>query len=269
MPLLLVLIYACGSSAEHKIADENNETQTTNLSVDHFNIWVENPELAKSKLMEIGFRFFPDSLNTPHHGQGTAGKYSNFLNSYLELIYVNDQDELIANNQINDSLDFTLRADFKQNKALPFGIALRLADYDESAIPFETVAYHQEWMGNEGSIYSAVSSKTTPSEPSVFVIYPAIESMHFDNMDSVMNIPVEYDAYRQSFIHPNGAERVSKIVITSKNLSLSSETMRALQPIDMVEISSGQEQLLELYFDNQRQGKSYDLRPELPLKIYL
>lgn len=269
MPLLLVLIYACGSSAEDKITLENNAAQTTNLSVDHFNIWVENPELAKSKLMEIGFRFFPDSLNTPHHGQGTAGKYSNFLNSYLELIYVNDENELIANNKVNDSLDFTLRADFKKNKALPFGIALRLADYDESAIPFETVAYHQEWMGNEGSIYSAVSSKTTPSEPSVFVIYPAIESMHFDNMDSVMNIPVEYDAYRQSFIHPNGAERVSKIVITSKNLSLSSETMRALQPIDMVEISSGQEQLLELYFDNQRQGKSYDLRPELPLKIYL
>lgn len=251
------------------MAQEVTQAQNSDLSVDHFNIWVEKPELAKSRLMEVGFRFFPDSLNTPHHGQGTAGKYSNFLNSYLELIYVNDQDELIANNQINDSLDFTLRADFKQNEALPFGIALRLADYDESTIPFETVAYHQEWMGNEGSIYSAVSSKKSPSEPSIFVIYPAIQSMHFDNMDSVMNIPDEYEAYRQSFVHPNGAEKVSKIVITSSKLDLSSDTMRALKLIDGLEISDGQEQLMELYFDNQKQGKSFDLRPDLPLKIYL
>ena len=266
---LAFLISACSQDSNEKIISDKNEIQKNNLKVDHFNIWVEDPNMAQNKLMDIGFRFLPDSLPGIHVGQGTAGKYSNFLNCYLELIYVYDKDELFENNRINDSLDFVLRAENKTNEASPFSIALKLNDYARENIPFKTVKYHQEWMKTNSNIYSAVNSKLNLAEPSIFVIFPEIEARNIENMDSLINIPDELDFLRESFKHPNGAEKISKIVITSKNIDLTTETIQALNQIDLLEIVNGKEHLIELYFDDQKQQKYFDLQPDLPMKIYL
>lgn len=266
---LTLILSACNQESNDNIINDEKRIQKPDLKVDHFNIWVEDPNMAKKKLMDIGFRFLPDSLPSIHLGQGTAGKYSNFLNCYLELIYVYDKDELFENNRINDSLDFVLRAENKINEASPFSIALKLTDYAKENIPFNTVKYHQEWMKTNSNIYSAVNSKLNLGEPSIFVIFPEIEARDIENMDSLINIPDELDFLRESFKHPNGAEKISKIVITSKNIDLTTETIRALNQMDHLEIVNGKDHLMELYFDDQKQQKHFDLRPDLPLKIYL
>ena len=239
------------------------------LSVDHLNIWVDNPKEAQEKLKSLGFYTVPDSLSNVHSGQGTAGKYFHFLNGYLELIYVNDDIELVKNNAVNKDLDFTIRANHKQNGASPFSIALRLEDYKVDNIPFAKVSYHQDWMVDDMYIYAAKNSKINVKEPSVFVVYPKIESEQFNAIDDVENIPDQYAFSRAFYKHPNKVKKITKIVIESTDLNLDSETMKAVNAIPNIEVITGENHVMELYFDNNVQKKSFDLRPELPLIVYL
>ncbi|WP_439131886.1 hypothetical protein [Polaribacter sp.] len=249
--------------------EKQNQKKSSNLQVDHFNIWTESPKLAKEKLINLGFIALPDSLSKVHHGQGTTGRYFYFLNNYLELIYVNDQKEFEENNAKNKNLDFSERANFKNNGASPFGIALKVKDYNTNKIPFKKIAYHQDWMTKNANIYAAKSSKNNLKEPSVFVVYPEIESDQFESLADLQKIPEEYSFYRTLFKHPNGAKKVSQITITSPQLDTSTPTIKALNGIENVLIKKGSEHVMELYFDKNFQKKIFDLRPELPLIIYL
>ena len=57
------------------------------------------------------------------------------------------------------------------------------------------------------------------------------------------------------------------MVITSTDIDLKAETMTAVNSIENVTIQNGKTHVMELTFDNHRQGKSFDLRPDLPLII--
>ena len=267
--VLTISFSSCKNERQENSINEINEDISSDLQVDHFNIWVENPETAKEKLNEIGFNSVPDSLSEVHKGQGTAGRYFNFLNGYLELIFVYDQNELEENSKKNNDLDFTERANFKKSGALPFSIALKVKDYEIEKIPFEKVRYHQNWMDENANIYSAKNSKTHLQEPSIFVVYPEIESDRFESLSDLKNIPDEYAFAREFYKHPNGAKRITNIVITSIDLDLKTETIKALNGVQNLTIRNGKEQIMELYFDNNIQGETFDLRPELPLIINL
>lgn len=267
--LLFLSCWSCQNAKPEGKSDQVTKTISTDLDFDHFNIWVENPILAKEKLIDIGFTAVSDSLSDIHKGQGTTGRYFHFLNSYLELIFVYDQKELEENNRINKELDFTERANFAENGALPFSIALKLKDYDIEKIPFEKIRYHQDWMDKGLSIYTAKNSKKYLREPSIFVVYPELESTQFNTLADVENIPDEYAFARAFYKHPNGVKKLTKIIITSTDLNLNTATMQTVNSIENLTVRNGTEYLMELYFDNSMQGKSFDLRPELPLKVYL
>lgn len=264
---IIVLIFSLGLTTCKK-TEKTTKKISSDLSVDHLNIWVENPEKARDKLVEIGFNTLPDSLIELHKGQGTTGKYFNFLNSYLELIYVYNQKDLENNNKINKDLDFVKRANFISNGASPFSLALKMKDYNIEKIPFKKIKYHQEWMERDFSIYSAKNSNINIKEPSIFVVYPIIEAKNFDSLEDVDKIPEEYDFYKKTFKHKNDAQKITKIIITSKGLETNSETINVINGIKNVVVRNGSEHLMELYFDNNIQGKTFDLRPELPLIIY-
>ncbi len=275
---LIVLLSACQGGASRQNTDAATPPASESpqalaisegLSVDHFNIWVTDPEKAKKRLMDIGFTAVPDSLSEVHHGQGTTGRYFNFLNGYLELIFVNDSAELQENNKANPELDFTARADFGKNGASPFSIALKMKDYDPERIPFQKVRYHQSWMKEGVAIYAAKRSKTHLNEPSVFVVYPEIVADHFETLADLQKIPEEYAFWRECFKHPNGAQRVTRINITSTDVDRAAETIQTLNGIDILTVQRGPAHLMELYFDDQVQGQSFDLRPEIPIVIYL
>ena len=267
--VVFLSLWSCKERETEKGIREVAKVISTDLQVDHFNIWVENPKLAKERLNDIGFTSVPDSLSQIHKGQGTTGRYFHFFNGYLELIFVYDQSELEENNRINRDLDFTERANFEENGASPFSIALKVKDYNVEKIPFEKVRYHQEWMGEDVSIYSAKHSKTQLKAPSVFVVYPEIESEQFETLADLQKIPDEYAFAREFYKHPNGAKKITNITITSTAINLNTASMQAVNSIENLIVKNGAEHLMELYFDENIQGKSFDLRPELPLKIYL
>lgn len=270
--IIFVLILCFSSCKNEKNINQPSEAinnVSSDLQVDHLNIWVKNPKEVKEKLMEIGFSAVPDSASAIHHGQGTSGRYINFFNSYLELIFVYNQDELEENSKKNKDLDFMERANFEKNDASPFSVALKIEDYDVNKIPFKTIPYHQDWMNDNVSIYSAKNSKTHLKEPSIFVVYPELEWKMIPSLAALDSIPGDDDSWKELFKHPNGAQNLTSISITSTDLDLNTETMKAVNAIENITVKSGKAHLLELYFDKNIQGKTHDLRPELPLIIYL
>lgn len=269
---ILVIVFtltSCKTENHKNTTNATAENVPSGLEVDHLNIWIKNPKKVKERLVDIGFTSVPDSLSQIHKGQGTAGRYFNFLNGYLELIFVYDQKELEENNSANEGLDFTQRANFENNGASPFSIALKVNDYDPEKIPFEKLKYHQDWMDENSNIYAAKNSKTHLKEPSIFVVYPEIESDSFENFSDLEKIPEEYALWREFYKHPNGAKKITSIRITSTDLDLTTETIKAVNGIENLTVKNGSGHLMELYFDNSVQEKSYDLRPELPLIVYL
>ena len=66
MIILVFILWISSCKEEKKTNIDTNETIeniSSDLEVDHFNIWVENPKEAKEKLIEIGFTSVPDSLS--------------------------------------------------------------------------------------------------------------------------------------------------------------------------------------------------------------
>ncbi|MEL6628741.1 MAG: VOC family protein [Bacteroidota bacterium] len=260
---------SCHSKKYETATGDTTKTAVTDLRVDHLNIWVNNPGVAEQQLTALGFTAGPDSLPVIHAGQGTAGRYFYFLNGYLELIFVYDEVELKQNNALNAALDFTARANFDKNGAAPFGIALKVKDYEVAKIPFPKVKYHQKWMDENANIYAAKNSKTHLAEPSIFVVYPAMESGTFESVAQLDSLPTEDPSWKSFFKHPNGAQRITDIIIFSNGLGPNTETIKAVNEIENLRVKNGSTHLMELYFDNNIQGKSHDLRPELPLIVYL
>ena len=73
--LTISLIYY--SFENHQTAvksEEKLESTSSDLEVDHLNIWVSNPAAAKEQLENLGFSSVPDSISDVHDGQGTAGR---------------------------------------------------------------------------------------------------------------------------------------------------------------------------------------------------
>ena len=124
-------------------------------------------------------------------------------------------------------------------------------------------------MDENASIFSAKNSKTNLKEPSIFVVYPEIESGRYESLKALEKFPSEDDSWKAYFKHPNGAQKITNITITSTDLDLNTETMKAINDIENVTVKNGKAHLMELYFDNNIQKKSFDLRPELPLIIHL
>ncbi len=254
----LLLFTGCKSNIKNEL-----------LEVDHVLIWVKDPALPKSKIKDLGFTAVPDSLSQIHKGQGTTGRYFNFLNTYLELIYVNDSTEFQNNIKSNPSLDFEERANNSSNEFSPFGIGLKMKKYSPNTIPFKTIEYHQDWMGGGNSIYAASDSKKYKSTPSIFVVYPEIASDEFKNLEDLSKIPEEYSIWREFFKHKNGVQKITKLVYTLQEHSNANDFINEIDKIEMIDFKIGDTYLLEIHFDNHKQNKTFDLRPELPLKIYM
>ncbi|WP_298511913.1 hypothetical protein [uncultured Kordia sp.] len=272
--LTCIAIVSCDSKKQVKTEKETKveiaPELIKNLKVDHFNLWTKKPEEFKKKLVKAGFTVIPDSLRPPHVGQGTQGKYINFLNMYFEIISVYDEEELMANQKQNPLLDFETRKNYEKNGASPFSISLQMKAYDASKIPFETVKYHQSWMSSDSvNIESAKSSKTNFSEPSVFVVYPEISSDDFATIEDLVKIPEEYAMWREFFKHSNGAKRVTNMKVHMVRKHEVSDVIPVLNGIEGLQIIDDTSHFIEVDFDHKIQNIKLDFRPDFPVIINL
>jgi hypothetical protein len=227
--------------------DRKMAIEISPIETDHVLVWVSKNAPEASRIE--GFGFLLDELIHLFPGQGTASKVFWFENAYIELIWVDDIAEATQAGQ-KMSVDLLARNNWRQSDASPFGIGLRRCVGNKGKIPFATKNYNEAWMEPGTEILMAKSSSEL-TEPMFFVV-------------------PEYMAYpgNKAIHHPLGVKKMTNIQITLNNITSLTSTSSNLQGYGIANFMMDSTPLLEITFDEGIQGKSCDIRPEIPLLIH-
>ncbi|AKU95703.1 hypothetical protein AKJ09_02367 [Labilithrix luteola] len=192
-----------------------------------------------------------DGGGKTHLGQGTANRCFFFQNAFLELIWVHDEQE--ARSAAIATTGLWERSQYRQTGACPFGICLRAAGPENSAPPFETWGYRPPYVPTGSEIPVAVAASF--AEPLLFLQRPRTSEG-----------PAAAPA-RESENHANGIRAIRKMHITLTDGATLTPAVREVERLGIVTFTQGPEPLMELVFDEATQGRTADLRPDLPLLL--
>lgn len=227
--------------------------------LDHILIWVDKdaPEIELFK--ENGFTSI---ISGNHFQQGTSGKYLFFLNFYIELLYISDNIEAFENIE-KFGCNYLERSNWRLNHASPFGLALKMETFDKENILFDYTEYKADWMRDDGLIMA--DNNKNLLAPLVFVLRPKMEFPCYRSIDEMLldNRP---DDFKKNHIHENGIK-----TLTSYNVYINpeAETSNLINYLNTsgIDIFKGDENCIELIFDNEINNREIDFRPTLPLII--
>ncbi len=170
-----------------------------NLELDHVFCFCTSEVPEAQLAMDIGFTVLPERT---HQGQGTANRCIIFEENYLEFIYLSSKED----SQKND-LKLYQRADWKNTKASPFGIALR------GAIPEKYK--HEFWeykppYAKGHSIFIHNFSIEHPEAPLLFVM-PLADGEALASMKPASLSHLDKNLLK----HKSGSARIKKIRVAS------------------------------------------------------
>src|SRR5215831_1555987 len=119
------------------------------LVLDHVWLMVAPGAPERAALEAAGFRIAPD-VNR-HDGQGTASVTVEFLNRYLELMYLDSSVEVSPNLEAAVK-KFQRKAAWRQTHASPIGIGTRRTPSTPETFPFSTWKVTADWMPKGASM---------------------------------------------------------------------------------------------------------------------
>jgi hypothetical protein len=248
----------------------NAQGTRSRLEIDHIIIMTEK-EAPETKLFEQnGFAVSP--FGSVMKGIGAGARFINFIDVFFELLYVSEQAGL---NPRFDKVMPPLRDKWRTTGASPFGLSLSIIPYDTTQIPFEAKKVQFEGMPPNTGLFFATSNLSYPQEPSVVVTHPSMTYIkpEGNTIEQITKDIEQWSAdeevrsqHRKSFQHANGVQRLTNLKITCKTKELSS-TIKALANVKNCQVVKGKEHLMEITFDENRQKKTADFRPGLPIVI--
>ena len=229
------------------------------FKLDHILIWVDKnaPEIELFK--ENGFTSI---ISGSHSTQGTSGKYLFFLNFYIELLYISDQEEASENIE-NFGCNYIERSNWKFKNVSPFGLALKMETFDKEKILFDYTNYKAEWMKDDGLLMANNNKKL--SDPLVFILQPKMEFPSYRSINEMM-MDDKPDDFKKNHIHENGIKTLTSYNIYTKSEAETSKLMNHLNT-NGINILKSDENCIELIFDHGMKHKEIDFRPKLPLII--
>jgi hypothetical protein len=219
------------------------------VALDHLFICTDAGAPEADHLVTFGLA---EGTPNQHPGQGTANRRFFFHNAMLEVLWVCDaaeaQSDPIRRTQLWE------RWSQRATSASPFGICLRSTNSDDATVPFPAWEYRPPYLPDPVVIHIGVD--TPLSEPMWFYLGLG------QRPDSA---PREQ---RQTLDHPVGFREITSVRLTTQvrgDLSLAAQTVVETHVISE---QPGPEDLLELGFDDELQGKQQDFRPVLPLVFH-
>jgi len=216
------------------------------MELDHLFICVNHGAPEAELLKDFGLTEGPPNR---HPGQGTANRRFFFKNSFIELLYVDNESEI----QSDLTKPTTLYDRFSNKEVSPFGIGFRPSSTEEKHAPFPAWNYHPIYLPPELSIEIG---KAPITEPFCFFL-------------SFGSRPDSWSEEKQPpFQHQCGFKEITSLRITIPKEETVSEVYAAVASVAGVEIVQGDEHFLEIGFDEKKKNKSHDFRPDLPLKFY-
>lgn len=208
------------------------------LELDHFFILTDKPEAAGDLLVALGLK---ESFSRDHQGQGTSNRRFEFSNGMLELLYVRDRDE--AKNGPAKNLNFPIRV--KSDTASPFGIILNRINGADTKMPYKGWTYQPDYF--EPPMAFHVGSNSDILDEPLCIYVPFMVPVNRKEVDGIF-------------------KSITCVQITVP-LNKMSETLRALDSVERLQIKQGSEHLVEMILDRGKLGLSKDFRPTLPLVV--
>jgi hypothetical protein len=256
---ILISTFACFTVGFCQIKNEQN------LALDHIFILVENGTDYSKILQEKGLTL-AEKWKTPHKGQGTTGAFFFFLNFYFEILMVDNLAEAQSNLQ-NFGHDYLKRSQWRANQSCAFALGFCQIPWDTLKIPFATQKYKTDWMGKEH--LRMAKSNTDLKEPIIFVEPPSFANQIFEkieDLESAAKYNTEAKNYRLNSLN---IQKLSAVKLTiAKKQKQFSETLKQLGDMKNLQIVTGKRALLELTFDEGKQGKKIDLQKEMNFIIW-
>lgn len=207
------------------------------MEIDHIfirsNNGIEAEELIKFGLIE--------GAGNIHLGQGTKNRRFFFRNMLIEFLWISNINEVTSKLTKPMKL-FERLSEFNDNTS-PFGICFRPCDEKENSV-FPHWKYKPMYLPND--LFIAVSDYNEVEEPFLFYIPFGVRN------ERILNNEVQ-------------KLEVSKIQITSMVSEKNSEFNKIINESKNVEYIYGEEHLMIIEFDFQKNNKEYDFRPKIPL----
>jgi hypothetical protein len=219
------------------------------LVIDHAYIWVSKGAPALDELRRIGL--IPKNDVNIHEGQGTASEVILFKNMYLELLWIENEPELEAYLAAGGDA-IPVRETWKETGESPFGVGLHYRTPDADQLPIETLHHQAQWMPED--TYIQVVPRKSLYLPSFFILHGS-KLAYLDDRSPEGG-------------HELGVEHLTGLRITATTLENPDALSPYLAEQYSIIVMQGDYPLMELTFDNQRQGKTLDMRPLLPLIIH-
>lgn len=209
------------------------------IELDHFFILTEPGAPQADLLSGIGLIEGP---RNHHPGQGTANRRFFFSNTGLELLYLSDVIE--AETGRASRLRVAERA--RSPGASPFGLIVRSVGNADEA-PFSGWKYCPEYFDDDQCFH--VGDNSDVLEEPLCICMPT-------------NLPSQ-----ELRPPPDNPDRVVTALRVSIPVRKASPTLETVADCRHVALQPNRSHLMELEFNGGIEGKSSDLRPELPLIV--
>ncbi len=219
--------------------DADAHTLAMTIELHHFFI-LTGPGAPQADLLS-GIGLIEGTCND-HPGQGTANRRFFFSNSTLELLYVRDSNE--AENGCGSRLRFVERA--ADAKASPFGLIVK-ATTGSTAAPFPGWRYCPEYF--QASQCFHVGDNSNLIEEPLCICMP-------------LDLPLP-----EHQPQPQNSDKTVTEVVISVPVIRPSLPLEVIAECEGISLRLNEPHRLELVFNEEQEGQSKDMTPELPLVI--
>ena len=185
-----------------------------------------------------------------HPGQGTANRRFFFANAFLELLWVEDPAE--AQSEIVRRTGLWERWSRRGRDASPFGVGLRPITGTEAVVPFPAWEYRPPYLPEPLAIHMADDSEAVAESLLFYLAF----GRRANPDDPARRQPREHRLGVRDHV---GFGSPVEEAGPRRNTEPSRNSAKGLS------FAAGSEHLMEVSFDDQRQGKTADFRPALPL----
>jgi hypothetical protein len=185
-----------------------------------------------------------DASGQAHPGQGTANRRFSFANAFLELLWVENEDE--ARSDAVRPAQLWERWRGRTSGLCPFGLAFRPGSDPAEPPPFPTRSYRPSYLPEGFSIEVGVGVE--PTEPLLFYL-------PFARRRRPPSEGVE---------QPPGISELVGVRLQLRRAVHRSEPFSRLASTGLVRISAAADYLMELVFLGAK-AEPIDLRPRLPI----
>lgn len=214
------------------------------MEIDHIFICIKEPEKLSKILIEFGLT---EGEPNVHIGQGTANRRFFFQNFGLELLYLNNVEKLLS--PLTAPTKLYDRLTNESADTSPFGICFRPSPKAMRIEDYSTWEYFP---------------LSFPKPFKIDVFNAPFSDPLFEYMGFLTTADKQIHLRRK---HSLGVENLTSTIIHTPYDALDSDLKQDLEKFNIINFETSDTHVLELEFDQHRQGQRNDFRPELPLII--